>query len=139
MPQFVIEEAEVPSIKTERDAFFEQKRIELRTHRGRTRLSWHLTFIRKNKETVSCRGMHVEMVLHQLESLQHHFDNDTISRYIIMCAGLRTVISSPEDPLQETAATAYRAPCARCTICNRKGVPYNVCLSCGEDSGGLYL
>lgn len=139
MPKFVIEEAEVSSIKTERDAFFEQKRVELRTHRGRTRLSWHLIFIRKNQETVSCRGMHVSMVLQQIESLQHHFDNDTISSYMMMCAGLRTEIAFPEDALEETPATAYGAPCARCTICNRKGVPYNVCLSCGEDSGGLYL
>ena len=58
MPTFEIDEAEVSSIRTERDAFirterdafFEQKRVELTTHRGRNR-SWHLVFIRANNIT----------------------------------------------------------------------------------------
>ena len=138
MPRFVINEEELSSIRTESDALFEQKRLDLANHHDRTRQDWHLVFIRANQESVSCRGMDVSMALHQIESLQRHFNNGTISRYQMMCAGLRTVIATPEDP-RGTPATVYRAPCARCNICNRRGIPYAVCLSCGEDSGGHYL
>lgn len=138
MPRFVINEEELSSIRTESDALFDQKRLDLANHHDRTRQDWHLVFIRANQESVSCRGMDVSMALHQIESLQRHFNNGTISRYQMMCAGLRTVIATPEDP-RGTPATVYRAPCARCNICNRRGIPYAVCLSCGEDSGGHYL
>jgi hypothetical protein len=134
MARFVIYQEELSSIRTERDALFE--RLDLAAHHDRTRQDWHLVFIRANQESVSCRGMDFSMVLHQIESLQRHFDNGTISSYQIMCAGLRTVIATPEDPLQETPVTVYRAPRARCNICNRWGIPYAVCLSCGGDSGG---
>lgn len=136
MPRFVIDEAEVPSIRTERDEFFERKRVELSTHRGRTR-SWHLIFIRKNQETLSCRGMHVDMVMHHINSIEDGFNDQTIQRYMMMSAGLRTVIASPEHG--ERPHRVYLAPRGTCTICDRKGVPYNVCLSCGEESGGLYM
>lgn len=137
MPRFTIDEAEVPSIRTERDAFFECKRVELTTHRGRNR-AWLLVFIRANKETMSCRGMHVDMVLHHINSIEDCFNNQTIQSYMIMCAGLRTVIASPEASLAERPLTVYRAPRGSCTICNRRGVRFKVCLSCGEESGGLY-
>ena len=131
---FVIYEKE---LSTERDAL--RERLDLVSQCDRTREDWRLLFIRANQESVSCRGMDFSMVLQQIESLQRHFDNGTISRYQMMCAGLRTVIATPEDPLQETPVTRYRAPRARCNICNRWGIPYTVCLSCGEDSGGRHL
>ena len=136
MPRFEIDKAEVSSIRTERDVFFERKRDELATHRGRTR-RWHLVFIRANKETLSCRDMHVDMVLHHIIEIENHFNDNTLASYMMMCSGLRTVVTFPDDPCQETPVRrVYRAPRATCTICGRPGEPYTVC---GEESGGLHV
>jgi hypothetical protein len=137
MPRFVIDAVEVSSIRTERDAFFEQKRVEVTNHRGKAR-HWHLVFIRSVHEELSCRGMTLDMVLDQIDRIEEHFNNGTLSSYYMMCAGLRTVIHNREDSLSPRRLTVY-PPRGTCPICRGRGTLYAECMTCGEDSGGRYF